>query len=154
MIWHTKWLIKKVSISYPFPLGSLTGVSQVYTSSILCRNMLCAFGLSSSWLSIAKTRSYMHFIDFLPPYHQNTSYSTGENSIFTIVPIRLLDHATSTDWKDLSQRLQLTQIFLTSFMNGSWFTMAGSEPLIQDSDPPIRKFNVELKIVDKDGPNK
>ena len=41
----------------------------------------------------------------------------------------------------------------------SWFPdtkiqIAGSEPLIREADPPITKFNVELKMADKDGPNK
>ena len=30
--------------------------------------------------------------------------------------------------------------------------MAGSEPLNQEADPPIKKFNVELKMADKNDP--
>ena len=30
--------------------------------------------------------------------------------------------------------------------------MAGSEPLIQEADPPITKLEVELEMAEKDGP--
>ena len=98
LLLNTNLLYSAVFLLYihnQFGFSLVIVVLQVFRSSLLCKNMLFLLwlmvGSDFVWGSlnecVGKSMFYqvMHIIDCLPPYYQNTSLSTGENWILTIV---------------------------------------------------------------------